>query len=72
VSFLPASRSINLVVWAVLFGLILVWQGFCLWHPRLPSFAAVLDLLRRWWPTRWALLIGWFWLGWHSFVRGSW
>ena len=68
----PASRSLNLAIWAVLLGAIAVWQAFCVVHRRLPSAGAVLDLVRRWRPGRWALLAGWFWVGWHAFVRGSW
>ncbi|MGH2690254.1 MAG: DUF6186 family protein [Actinomycetota bacterium] len=68
----PPSRSINLVIWSVLFGAIGLWQAWCLAHDRLPSLGAVLRLVRRWRPARWALLAGWFWLGWHAFVRGSW
>jgi transposase-like protein len=67
-----ASRSANLLVWAVLFGAIVLWQGICLASSRLPSLGAVVELLQRWRPSRWALLAGWFWLGWHAFVRGSW
>lgn len=68
----PGTRSVNLVIWAVLFGALAVWQIVSLMHPRLPSLGVFFDLLKRWWITRWALLLGWFWWGWHMWVRGSW
>ncbi|MEX2587111.1 MAG: hypothetical protein WD602_03840 [Actinomycetota bacterium] len=68
----PDSRSANLLIWALLFGTIALWQIVCLLHSRLPPLKTLFDLLCRWWVTRWALLLGWFWWGWHVWVRGGW
>jgi uncharacterized membrane protein YhaH (DUF805 family) len=68
----PASRAANLVVWSVVAATLVGWQVAALLTPSLPSLADVVRRLRDRWPTRWALLIGWAWLGWHTFVQGSW
>jgi len=68
----PDSRATNLVIWAILFGTLALWQIVTALHPRLSSLGDFFGLLERWWVTRWALLAGWFWLGWHVWVRGGW
>lgn len=68
----PDSRSLNLTIWAALFCAVALWQIVTLLHPRLPSFGMFLEVLRRFYVTRWGLFFGWFWLGWHVWVRGGW
>ncbi|MDY6998106.1 MAG: DUF6186 family protein [Actinomycetota bacterium] len=68
----PDSRTLILVIWAVLFGALALWQLICLLHPRLPSLTVVVDLVMTNRITRWLLLAGWFWWGWHVWVRGGW
>lgn len=66
---LPDTRTANLIVWAVVWALLLGWQAITSKMPSMPTIAAVAGLLRATWPTRWLLLAGWIWLGWHIFVR---
>lgn len=66
---LPDDRTANLLVWAVVWSALLGWQAITARSADLPSIAVVVRLLRVTWLTRWALLLGWVWLGWHIFVR---
>lgn len=66
---LPNDRAANLAVYAVLWAVLIGWQVVTARSARLPSFGAVVRLARGWWITRWSLLFGWAWLGWHIFVR---
>lgn len=68
----PDSRTLILVIWAALFASLALWQLICLVRPRLPSLGVVVDVLLHNWFTRWLLLAGWFWWGWHVWVRGGW
>ena len=68
----PESRALILVIWAVLFAVIALWQLICLLHPRLPPLTVVVDVLVQNRFARWLLLAGWFWWGWHVWVRGGW
>lgn len=68
----PDSRTSILVIWAALFGVLTLWQLICLRQPRLPSLGVVVDVLFQSRITRWLLLAGWFWWGWHVWVRGGW
>ncbi len=65
---LPANWTINVAIWAVVWSALLGWQLITARSPRLPSFGSMVRLARRWWVTRWALLLLWVWLGWHLFV----
>lgn len=71
-SFPPADRGLNLLIWAGLFGALALWQAITLLRPDLPSAGAFFGFLKRSRIARWGLLAGWFWLGWHVWVRGSW
>jgi hypothetical protein len=66
---LPADRTTNLLIWAVIWAALWGWQAVTVAVDRLPSFVLVVRLFRATWLTRWALLAGWVWLGWHIFVR---
>ncbi len=39
---------------------------------RTPTLGELVGALATWPPTRWLLLAGWLWLGWHLFVRVGW
>jgi hypothetical protein len=65
------TRSLFIMVWAIVWSTLVAWQVFCIRTGR-PPFGDLVRLLRDWWFTRWVLLLGWFWLGWHFFVRGAW
>lgn len=68
----PESRTLILAVWVVAFAVLALWQLTCLVHPRLPSLSTVVTILVRRRLVRWLLLAGWFWWGWHVWVRGGW
>jgi hypothetical protein len=61
-----------MTITAIMFGVLVLWQIVCLTHPRLPSLTVVVNLLFKWRITRWFLILGWLWWGWHVWVRGSW
>lgn len=66
---LPADRSENLIIWVVTWSALIAWQLFTARRSGLPSIIGVVELLRRFFVTRWLLLLGWGWFGWHLFVR---
>lgn len=69
VTFLPADRSANLVLWVVVWSLVLLWVVVTARSPALPNLVDLVRFVRRFWLLRWALLAFWIWLGWHLFVR---
>jgi hypothetical protein len=68
----PNSPPLNTVITVVLFAVLALWQITCLLHPRLPSLGVLVNVFWAWRPTRWFLILGWIWWGWHMWVRGSW
>lgn len=68
----PDSHTQVLAGWTVAFVVLALWQLTCLVQPRLPSLSTVVTLLVRSRLARWLLLAGWFWWGWHVWVRGGW
>ncbi len=62
----------GLVVWAVLFGLLLAYQGVGLVREddRWPALSEVVATVTRYPLGRWVLFGVWLWFGWHLFVRG--
>ncbi|MBI4259702.1 MAG: hypothetical protein HY658_03955 [Actinobacteria bacterium] len=62
---------IGLVVWGVLFGALLAYQGFCLLSTgdRWPAMTDLLRVALRSPVGRWVLFGTWLWIGWHLFVR---
>jgi hypothetical protein len=68
---LPHDFTANMLIWAVIWSALVGWQVVTARSRRLPSFAPLVVLVRRTLITRWALLAGWAWLGWHLFVRTS-
>ena len=62
----------GLVVWGVLLGAVVAFQGLCLVSPddRWPSFSHILQSVTSNTAGRWILFGLWLWLGWHLFVRG--
>lgn len=65
----PANLRVNIAIWAVLFGAVVVWQVVTARSRDLLSFGDVIRLARGSWILRWSLLASWIWLGWHLFVR---
>lgn len=63
----PMSRAITLAGYAVLA------LAFVVLHRRgRPTFGEMLTALLQRPVTRWLLLAGWLWVGWHVFVRVDW
>jgi hypothetical protein len=62
---------IGLLVWAVLIGAVLAYQGLALVHggDRWPAFTDLLDTAMRHTAGRWLLFGLWLWFGWHLFFR---
>jgi hypothetical protein len=64
-------RMIGVVGWAVIFGLLLLWQGFALANgPSWPTMSDLIDNAMRSVIGRVVLFALWLWIGWHTFVRG--
>jgi len=63
---------IGLVIWAVLIGAVLAYQGLGLVHNNdaWPAFSDVIRVVMRYPVGRWVLFGLWLWFGWHLFVRG--
>ena len=58
------------IVWAVLASALVFAEAVALIDPdRLPTVGDIIQALLHWPLTRWMLLLGWLWLGWHLFVR---
>ena len=63
---------IGVIGWAVIFAVILLWEGAAL-TTRTPDWPTLSDLFRiatRPPPGRWVVFAIWLWFGWHLFVRG--
>jgi hypothetical protein len=67
----PHDRAANLALWVLIAGCLVGWQLFTMFSKRLPTVAVVVQQARRFWVTRWIVLLAWIWLGWHLFVRTS-
>jgi hypothetical protein len=63
-------RTITLSVWTLLALVALTAEMIGLFvSKRFPTVGDLLRVLERSTVLRWVLLLGWFWLGWHLFVR---
>ncbi len=64
--------TIGLVVWAVIIGAALAYQGFTLVHndDRWPAFSDILHTVMDHPLGRWVVFGVWLWFGWHLFIRG--
>jgi hypothetical protein len=67
----PHDRAANLALWVLIAACLVGWQLFTMFSKKLPTVAVVFQEARRFWVTRWFVLLGWVWLGWHLFVRTS-
>jgi hypothetical protein len=64
------AKTITLTIWAVLGGAAVVAELIGLFLSRpFPTISALFRVVERSKVLRWILLLGWFWLGWHLFVR---
>jgi hypothetical protein len=62
-------RTIAIIGYCTLGGALLVLEVVGRRLRVVPTFGDVLSFLMRSGPGRWAVLVGWWWLGWHFFVR---
>ena len=65
------TRSVAVVGWLVIVGVLLAWQGLALVNT--PQWPTISDLFRSFMRPvvgRWVLFGLWLWLGWHLFIRG--
>ncbi|WP_406632147.1 DUF6186 family protein [Amycolatopsis sp. WGS_07] len=54
---------------AIVAAAILLWLGSHLFPKKIPSLTSVLSALMRKRSTRIALVLAWWWVGWHFFVQ---
>jgi hypothetical protein len=62
------SRSADLAMWSALAATAVLLELMAM-AGHLPSAADTITLVMRRRVGRWAVLLGWLWLGWHLFVR---
>jgi len=61
----------GLIGWALIFGVLLVWEGLGLTIGReWPTLSHMLRTVTRSVPGRLVLFALWLWVGWHLFIRG--
>jgi hypothetical protein len=65
------TRTTTLAVFAVLGAAFAAWSAYTVVRPEQRSIVQLIDRVGRSRLGRWALLLGWAWLGWHLFARGS-
>ena len=65
------TRAVTLAGFVVLAGAMVGVQVAALRGADVATIGTVLRALMRRRATRWLLLAGWLWLGWHLFVRAS-
>lgn len=65
------SRAITLTGYVVIVSSLAIWTVATSVRPRLPTLAVVVRAITAPRLGRVLLLLGWAWLGWHLFVRGS-
>jgi hypothetical protein len=62
------SRAFGLIGWAVVFALVLVWQGIAIAVRPWPTMSGLLESVTS--PAvRWVAFALWLWVGWHVFVH---
>jgi hypothetical protein len=66
-----STRNVMIMGYIVIFAAFLAYELVTLVHPKLPGLGDGIDAVMRFRGWRWALLIGWLWLGWHFFVRST-
>jgi Family of unknown function (DUF6186) len=66
-----SSPVMGVAVWALVIGVFLGYQGFCLLSDddRWPPITEIFRDVIRYPVGRWVLFGLWLWLGWHLFIR---
>jgi hypothetical protein len=65
------TRTITLWGYAVLAVLVIAYETFALLRRRTMTFGQFVTTLKRLPAGRPLLLAAWLWLGWHTFIRGT-
>lgn len=65
------SRSATFLGYAAILVAIVAWSVIAARRPPWMTLSAALDALTRTRTARVIVVIGWIWLGWHLFARGS-
>jgi len=63
---------VGVIGWAVIIGVIVVWESIALISTRdaWPTFSDIMRMVTSRPAGRWIVFALWLWLGWHLFVRG--
>jgi hypothetical protein len=65
------SRTTTLAGYCVIAAMLLGLQVASVVTRRMPSVGQLASVIASRRAGRWLLLAGWFWVGWHLFVRSS-
>ena len=65
------SRGVTLLGFAVIIGAAIVWSVIAARDPTLVTLPRLLARITRSRVVRVLFVVGWAWLGWHLFARGS-
>ena len=65
------SRTATFAGYAAIASLIVLWTVMTARHARWMSLPDAIDSLTRRRAVRIIVVLGWMWLGWHLFARGS-
>jgi hypothetical protein len=65
------SRVATFVGYGIILAAIIVWAALAARRPRWLTLSDAVTLLTRTRTARVLVVIGWIWLGWHLFARGS-
>ena len=66
-----STRVITFLGYGIILASIVAWAALTARHPRWLSLPDAFTLMTRSRTVRILLVIGWIWLGWHLFARGS-
>jgi hypothetical protein len=65
------SRTITFVGFGVIFALMIAWAAVAALVPNWMALPDAFRTLTRRRAIRMVVVVGWIWLGWHLFARGS-
>jgi hypothetical protein len=65
------SRTLTFAGYAAILSLIVLWTVMTARHERWMTLPAAVTALMRRRGVRILVMLGWVWLGWHLFARGS-
>jgi Family of unknown function (DUF6186) len=66
-----SSRTITFFGFGLIVTAAVVWSIVAARSPTLITLPRLLARVTRWRVVRFLLVVGWAWLGWHLFARGS-